>query len=535
MDRFAETCENIASTSSKRSKIKILAAYLKALSESDLERAVRYFAARPLAGSERTGLSIGGTTLREAALAATGVSEELCRVCNREVGDTAETLALLAAGVTQGRELSLAEAQQWFERLAAHRKTGDRINTLIFVLQSFRSTTLKYFLKVITGNLRIGLQEKSVVEAIAQAGSSDAAEVRRAANLSGDLTEVALAARRGTLSSIGPRFFHPMGFMLAQPLDSMDELEDPAAWVVEDKFDGIRCQAHVQGGRVRLFTRGGQDATASFPELVLALAQLRESCVLDGEALAWRGGRPLPFNSLQQRLARKRVTAGLMEKAPMIFVAYDVLLAGGESLMEKPFEERRTRLERIVEGTPAGVMLSELRSGETREAIDHLFTEARIRGNEGLVLKRRGSLYEGGKRGGAWLKVKRPFGTLDVVITAAEQGRGRRATVLSDYTFGVRDGERFVNIGKAYSGLTDEEIRELTRILRGLALEKYGRALLVKPEVVLEVAFDGIQASPRHKSGLAMRFPRIVRWRRDKRAEEADTLDRVRELFETAT
>jgi DNA ligase-1 len=248
--------------------------------------------------------------------------------------------------------------------------------------------------------------------------------------------------------------------------------------------------------------------------------------------LAWRespqGGRALAFTVLQQRLARKKVAPSLMERIPVRFIAYDLLFQDGAWLLAEPIEARRARLEAL------GVMVSPLeRLGDSAE-IEPRFMAARGRGNEGLILKQSGTPYEPGKRSGLWIKVKRPYGTLDVVVTAAEQGHGRRATVLSDYTFAVREGERFLNVGRAYSGLTDEEIRELTRIFRAATVERFGRVSQVKPEVVIEVAFDGIQRSPRHKSGYALRFPRIVSWRRDKKVEEIDTIEQVKALYEAS-
>ncbi len=256
--------------------------------------------------------------------------------------------------------------------------------------------------------------------------------------------------------------------------------------------------------------------------------------VLDGEILAWQDGRALSFNVLQQRIARKKLTADMIAEVPVAFIAYDLLYADGQMTIEHAIEQRRARLLELIEHAGHPLYVAPQWRAESLDKIDESFRLAREHGNEGLVLKRAGSLYEPGKRSGAWLKVKRVYATLDVVITAAEQGSGRRAIFLSDYTFGVRDGERFVNVGKAYSGLTDVEVRELTRILRGATTDRFGRVALVRPEVVLEVAFDGIQKSSRHKGGFALRFPRIVRWRKDKQPGEADTLDRVRELYEAS-
>jgi len=358
--------------------------------------------------------------------------------------------------------------------------------------------------------------------------------VRDANNRLGDLSAVALAARRNELHAVEARLFHPMEFMLAKPLDDASALPDPECYVVEDKFDGIRSQAHVADGRVVIYSRGMEDVTGAFPELEQALMRTDGACVFDGEILAWRDDRAVPFSVLQQRLARKRGVRNAAEQIPVVFMAYDILYRNGAVLAGSPLEERRSALTEALGAQPPPILVSQEYAVGSAAELDRLFNDARIRGNEGLLLKRRGSLYESGKRSGAWLKLKRPYATLDVVVTAAEQGQGRRATMLSDYTFAVRSGDQFVNVGKAYSGLTDVEVRELTRLLRSIGTDRFGRVVLVRPEVVLEVAFDGIQKSPRHKSGFALRFPRIVRWRRDKTGAEADDLDRVRGLYESS-
>lgn len=533
MDALAAVCERVASYSSRTRKVALAADYLRSLGDDDLMRAVRFLCGVPVEDSERKGTA-GWATLRDAILAVLPWDLDTLRLCFRESGDGGETIGLLLTGRTANEPLSLGQAETWYRRLYGSRRTAEKTEILQECFQRFQPLTLKYFVKVIGGDLRIGLQEKMVEEAVARATGVPLDAVKEANNKSGNLPRVALACRRGDVDRIEARLFHPMDFMLAKPIDSLATLPDPQNWIIEDKYDGIRSQAHAAGGRVALFSRGMDEVTASYPELHLALAQLPGSAVMDGEILAWKDGHALPFTLLQQRLARKRISAELRAEIPVAFMAYDLLYRDGMLLLDEPFEKRRALLEELLADCALPLLLSPLHHGETVEEIDRLFLDARGRWNEGLVLKRRGSVYEPGRRSGAWTKVKRPFGTLDVVITAAEQGHGRRATVLSDYTFGVRHGGRFVNVGKAYSGLTDDEIRELTRLLRAAATERFGRVLLVRPEIVLEVAFDGVQKSPRHKSGYALRFPRIVRWRRDKTPEECDELARVEQLYEAS-
>lgn len=532
-DRLAEVCDEVAASPGRNRKIELVAEFLAGLEEADLVRATRFLLGQPLEGSASRP-ALGHAAMRDAVAEATGWDRDLLRLCYREVGDTAETIALLLEGATRGEPLSLAEADQQYLRLFALRRTADRVEQLTKLFLSYRPRTLKYFLKVITGSFRIGLQTKLVEEAVAKATGQKAETVREAMNRSGDLAAVARAAQRGDLAAVEARLFHPMEFMLAKPVEAAPEITEAGEWMVEDKYDGIRAQVHVAPGRVEIYTRSLEVATHSFPDVAARFANVGTGLALDGEILAWRDGRALNFTVLQQRLQRKRVDLFLTDEIPVVFVAYDLLYAQGRVLEGESLEERREMLERMLAGLDPGVMISPQRALREVSAIEEEFAAARERGHEGLVLKRRGSRYQGGKRGGDWLKVKKAFATLDVVVTAAEQGHGKRATMLSDYTFAVRDGDRLLNVGKAYSGLTDAEIRELTRLFRSLAREKYGRTLLVEPRVVLEVAFDGIQKSPRHKSGYALRFPRILRWRQDKDATEIDTLEEVTALYESS-
>ncbi len=535
MDALAAVCERVASYGSRLRKVALVAEYLRTLSDEDLARAVQFLSSGPMLefkdhNDART-LSIGYATLREAYKAVTGWDDAVLGRCHEEVGDTGETISLLLPGHTRNLPLSLEETVRIYTRIYHARRTAGKIEILTNTFSSYRPVAIKYFVKIITNNLRIGLQSKMVEEAVAAATGVPHESIRQANNRLGNLAEVALAARHGRVHLIEARLFHPMDFMLAKPLDSVADLADPEAFLVEHKYDGIRSQAHVAESRVLIYTRGMDEVTHVFPELAEALTHIPGSAVLDGEILAWRNGRAVPFTVLQQRLARKKVTAEMLAEIPVVFMAYDILYRDGALLLDRAVEERRGILEATMAGFGSPLLLSPQYSAASTADVDRLFTEARDSGNEGLVLKRRGSIYEPGRRSGAWYKVKRPYATLDVVITAAEQGNGRRATVLSDYTFAVRAGDRFLNVGKAYSGLTDEEIRQLTRLLRASQIERFGRVLTVRPEIVLEVAFDGIQKSPRHKSGYAMRFPRIVRWRQDKTAADCDTLERVEELY----
>ncbi len=531
MDRLAEVCDRVAASNSRLRKVSTLASYFRELNDKDLERAVSFLCGRPVVRDHSSKLSVGYAALREAALAAMPWDEETLRLCLRETGDGGEGIGLLLRNTPGAEPLSLDTAEELFVRLFLARNTQHKVDILADAFQRYRPSAIAYLLKMASGNPRIGLLEKMVEEAVAAAVELPVTAIREANNKLGNLAQVAVSARRGELDRIEARLFRPLDYMLAKPIEAIAKVAAPEEWVVEDKYDGIRAQVHRRDGQVRIFTRGMEEATAAFPEIVEAMAALPGTAVFDGEILGWRDGRALSFGALQPRIARKKVPESLRQEVPVAFIAYDLLYRHRRLLLDEPLEVRRAALEEELQGAGPVLMISPQTAIASHDELDRLFAESRARGNEGLILKRRASLYEAGRRSGTWCKVKRVFATLDVVVTAAEQGHGKRATMLSDYTFAVRDGERFLNIGKAYSGLTDDEIRELTRRFRTLMTAKHGRVLLVRPEVVLEVAFDGIQKSPRHKSGFALRFPRIARWRQDKAPGEIDTIETVEALY----
>ncbi len=400
-----------------------------------------------------------------------------------------------------------------------------------------------------TGELRIGLREGLVVDAVAQAFARDPRAVRRAASAAGDVGAVALAAKHDALDQVTIAYHAPIAFMLASPIAYGSEYKDLAAatWLVEDKYDGIRAQAHVTPERVSLFSRTLNDVAASYPEVIEALRALPGSFALDGEIVAVRDGRVLPFRFLQARLQRKDVAPELLREVPVRYVVFDLLARNDEFLLDHPLADRRERLAELLTDTRDAVApapWTALEADASAEAIHERFEESRARGDEGLVFKRTDAPYTPGRRGKAWLKLKRELATLDCIVVAVERGHGRRIDVLSDYTFAVRDGDQLAVIGKAYSGLTDAEIAEMTawfeahRLPPSRARAAYEELelkrgeIVVEPSVVLEIAFDIIQESDLHKSGFALRFPRIVRLRPDKRVEDADTLDRVREIYD---
>jgi DNA ligase-1 len=414
-----------------------------------------------------------------------------------------------------------------------------------------------------TGDLRIGLKESLVEEAIAKAFEATLADVQRANMLLGDIGETSRLAAAARLADAHMRLFHPLGFMLASPAASSEEaLSYFENALVEDKYDGIRAQAHISGDEVRIFSRTRDDITESFPELPDALAGLAGDVILDGEIVAWSyiddgAGRALPFSALARRLGRKKVSEQLIREVPVAYLAFDVLYANRELLIDQPLRERAKILDELLTAPrkqmnprsagsqgrlalgsdqPLPALAQVLRAPVFRTVsaaeLDQLFEAAKTRGNEGLMVKDPESAYTPGRRGKSWLKLKRELATLDVVVTAVEYGHGKRIAVLSDYTFAVWDGNRLANIGKAYSGLTDAEISEMTKWFLEHKIEDQGFRLVVEPKIVLEVAFNNMMRSDRHESGYALRFPRIVRLRPDKLPEDADTIERVREIYE---
>ena len=528
---LAEALEAAAATRGKLAKIERLAGALAPLEGAELAAAARLLSGSPYAEWEQAVTSVGWATVARAASAVTGWDLETIGASARAIGDLGEAIGLLLPKEAVERTgLAIGEVDERLRELSGRRRAAEKGAILEDLLRRASPVEARYLVKTLSGGLRVGADLATVEEAIAAAFGSPREAVARARRDSGDIGETAASAREGRLEGIRFRLFHPIGFMLASPIESAEDVAaELPLFTVEDKFDGIRAHAHKSGSKVALFSRTLDDVTAQFPEIALSLAAPPGQFLLDGEIVAWKEGRVDSFFRLQRRLGRKAPPADLLAEIPVAFVAYDCLAVGDTPLFESPWTERRAELERL--SAAGGFLLSEVRRARSAEELETHFRAARDRGNEGLMLKREDSLYQAGKRGRAWRKWKKALATLDVVVTAVEQGNGKRAGMLSDYTFAVRDGDRLVNIGKAYSGLTDEEIRRLGGRFRKITVARYGPVRAVAPEIVLEVAFDTIQKSSRHKSGYALRFPRIVRIREDKLPADADTVERVEEIW----
>ena len=529
---MAEALEGAAGERGKLAKIARLADALVPLDGARLAIAARLLSGSPFAEWEQQVTSAGWATVAKAASAVTRWDLETIGASAGAIGDLGEAISLLLEPRDgAGDPLTILEVDEALRGLAKARKAAEKQRMIEDLLSRASPVEAKYLVKTLSGGLRTGADFLTVEEAIAKAFGADREEVARARRDCGDIGETAVAARQGRLAGITFRLFHPIGFMLATPIEDPAEVEgELPEFAIEEKFDGIRAHAHKSGSRVALFSRTLDDITTRFPEITLSLALAPGEFLLDGEIVAWKDSKPDSFFRLQRRLGRKEPPDQILAEIPAAFIAYDCLARDGVPLFETEWRERRRHLEDIA-AKWGRMHLSEVFRASSAKELEALFSQARARGNEGLMLKRFDSTYQAGKRGKQWRKWKKALATLDVVVTAVEQGHGKRAGMLSDYTFAVRDGDRLVNIGKAYSGLTDEEIRTMGARFRKITTARYGPVRAVEPEVVIEVAFDTIQKSNRHRSGFALRFPRIVRLRPDKTASEATTLDEVRELY----
>jgi DNA ligase-1 len=586
MQELAKCCEAIAGTAKKLLKTAIVADYLKSRPTDEAAVAATFLSGRSFPSWEETTLQVGGRALSRIVADLSGKDESDLTAAYRRHGDLGSVAGELLPQ-RSGQGLGVLEVERTFRQIAGARGPAAKAPIIRGLISRATPLEAKYVIKIMTGDLRIGLKESLVEEAIAKAYGATLIEVQRANMLLGDIGESVRLASRGALARAQMRLFHPLGFMLASPIESAEEgLSYFAEAAVEDKYDGIRAQAHVAGGEVKLFSRTRDEITQSFPELPGALAGLPHDVILDGEIVAWEYpkdpskarpvvdeaasevseqkavemGKARPFSALQQRLGRKKVSDKMLRDIPVAFLAFDVLYANGELAMDRPLRERARFLDELLaakrvihhagtetgskprqgkfafgeqsEIAPTSVIRAPVFRARSADELEELFAAAQARGNEGLMIKDLDSSYTPGKRGKSWLKMKRELATLDVVVTAVEYGHGKRVGVLSDYTFAVWDGDRLVNIGKAYSGLTDVEIADMTQWFLDHTVEDQGFRRVVEPKIVLEVAFNNMMRSDRHESGYALRFPRIVRLRPDKSAEEADTIERAREIYD---
>lgn len=526
MDRFAELFTALDQTTRTTPKVAALAEYFRTAPEPD-----RLWTIALLSG-RRPKRTVTATQLRAWAAERAGIPGWLFEECYPVVGDLAETIALVLPAPTTRHRRSLSEWIAEIRALAALDEPARKARVLA-AWEGLDRTGRFLFNKVITGGFRVGVSQKLMTRALAEATGIDEPEL--AHRLMGDWSPDTVSFERlVTAPDPTAALSRPYPFCLAHQLDGPPEgLGDPADWAAEWKWDGIRGQLIRRGGAHFLWSRGEELMTDRFPELARSRDFLPDGCVIDGEVLAWSGHGPLPFAALQRRIGRKSVPRKLLAEAPAVMVAYDLLEHGRDDLRARPFAERRAALEALLAPLPpdAPLRLSPLVPFTGWPALAEERATARARRAEGLMLKRRAAPYLGGRRKGDWWKWKLDPLSVDAVMLYAQAGHGRRATLYTDFTFAAWEGAALVPFAKAYSGLTDAEFAEITAWVRRNTLERFGPVRAVRPELVFEIAFEGIQASPRHKSGLALRFPRMVRWRRDKPPAEAATMDELRALL----
>lgn len=525
MKRFAALYATLDATTRTNAKVAALAAYFREASEADRLWTVALFSGR------RPRRTITATVLRRWAAERAGLSDWLFEDSYAVVGDLAETIALILPPPSRDSDDSLSD---WIARIR-HLSTLPEDQAKAGILDAWDSLPPAerfLFTKLLTGGFRVGVSQTLMVRALASALDRDEAELthRLMGNWTPDTTDwhalIEAPAPETDLS-------RPYPFYLAHALDDPADLGDPADWSAEYKWDGIRAQLVLRGGTHHLWSRGEELITDRFPEIAELTDRLPPGTVIDAELLAWAGNCPLPFAALQKRIGRKLVPKKLLAEAPALLMAYDLLEHGGQDIRNTPFAQRRARLEALCAPLPgtAPLRLSPALPFATPADLARLRAGARETGAEGLMLKRRASPYLAGRKRGDWWKWKVAPMTVDAVMIYAQAGHGRRADLYTDYTFAVRDGDELVPFTKAYSGLTDAEFREITRWVRRNTLQRFGPVRQVPPELVFEIAFEGIQHSPRHKSGIALRFPRMLRWRQDKPVSEIDTLASLRALL----
>ena len=536
---LAQTLERVKGTRGKNEKVKILAGYLRGLGPDDAMVAARVASGRASERGSKDEAQVGYSTLFDALQDVTGATEESASKTYLRHGDLGEVaeelLETKKAQALFGEPLTLADLTGAFARLRSLKGKGSSaarrgvVESLLL-----RATPLegKYVVKVLTGEMRTGLVSGLLEEAIADAYGLSQEQSARAHMILGDAGVFAREAAAGNIGKVKIQPFRPVNFMLAEPMATAREISEHYGKPVyaECKYDGVRAQVHKSMGEVRIYSRRLEEITESFPEVVGALEGSKGELIADGEIVPFKDGHPLPFQLLQRRLRRMEGFEEAAGAAPVSYFAFDLLLLDGKETIGLPLSRRRALLAKLTRGT--GVRLAESVDVTTEDEIQSAFRRSRDLGYEGLVVKDPDSLYAMGKRGSGWAKLKEELDTLDTVIVAAEYGHGKRAGVISDYTFAVRDGDKLRTIGKAYSGLTDPEIADMTRRLKEITIRDYGYRREVRPEVVIEVAFDSIQRSDRHDGGFALRFPRIKRIRADKSVDDIDTLEKVERVFE---
>ncbi|MEZ4961573.1 MAG: ATP-dependent DNA ligase [Saprospiraceae bacterium] len=527
MKRFAQLIHEISSSTKTNDKLDALVRYFLAAHDADKLWMLALFTGR------RPKRVINSTRLREWAAELAGIPLWLFEESYHSVGDLAETIALVLPEPVQENDQTLTEWMEWLAKTGGLEEPERKTN-IVEAWQSLSVNQRFVFNKLLTGGFRIGVSNQLVINALAKTYVMESPVV--AHRISGNWTPDSTTFHQLILSDeIDTDASKPYPFYLAYQLDSgLVELGKPSEWQAEWKWDGIRGQLIKRNNEIFVWSRGEELMTEKFPEYQLLLHHLPDGVALDGEILPWKDDAPLPFNLLQTRIGRKNLTKKILQNAPLVFVAYDLLELENQDFREKPLSERRDNLANLIENAGHPVLkLSPIVEFENWEVLTKKRQQAREVGSEGLMLKKLDSVYKVGRKRGDWWKWKVDPLTIDCVLVAAQKGHGRRANLYTDYTFAVWDGGKLVTLTKAYSGLTDKEFYQVDSFIKKNIVEKFGPVRTVKPELVFEIGFEGIAESKRHKSGVALRFPRMLRWRQDKQKEAADTLENVKALLNT--
>ncbi len=527
MKRFAQLIQQLELSNKTNDKIGALVEYFNEADDKDKIWVIALFTGK------KPKRPIKSSLLKYWAIDIADVPEWLFTESYSNVGDLSETIALLLPPAEHTSDLHLHE---WIENLQDLEGKDDETKKE-FILNAWNSleTNERFiFNKLISGNFRIGISSKNLVNALAKQSGLESVQITHSIMGKWNPYEMSFADLING-EHVNTDNSWPYPFCLAYALDTEPQhLGDIANWQAEWKWDGIRGQIVKRNGELFIWSRGEELVTEQFPELHFLVDVLPDGVVIDGEILAVKDKAVLSFSTLQQRLNRKNITKKELENAPIGFFVYDLLEFGGNDFREQPLSERRKILEKIIGNLDADhVLLSEIVECVSWEELATERQKSRELNSEGIMLKKLDSHYHAGRKRGDWWKWKVNPYTVDAVMIYAQKGSGRRANFFTDYTFAVRDGEKLVTIAKAYSGLTDKEIKEVNSFVNKNAIEKFGPVRTVKPELVFEIAFEGIAESKRHKAGLALRFPRILRWRKDKNASEINTLQDLQQLLQS--
>lgn len=540
---LCSTIQTIRETRGSNAKISTCANYLMQLSNDDLKLACRFIGEGAFDNVSSKRASVGSRTSGLAAAEFCAIDYDLVfKPCRTATGSSSETIEKLmfatpdARRKREPRAWSLTEVEQVFEHLFDVSSRADKQDILLDTWQEMTPVEIKYFIRMLgQGSLRIGFETRSLVSAIAKAFDCDSETVRYAHMITGSTGKTAVLAKHNRLDDATFKLFHPLSFMLASPIESraLDSLD---GYICEEKFDGMRCQLHAEGDQIKLFSRDLNDITATFPEILSRYQEKKmPPTVLDGEICVFKENTIQPFQLLQKRMGVKKPSKKILEKYPVIFIAYDLLYNGRQPIFDEILKERRAQLHQISE--TYNIPTTKQFPVSDREHLQELFDEALSHGNEGLMLKKEDSTYEYGQRRKSWLKVKKPGGTFDTVMMYAHAGSGKRGGTYSDFTLGisVKDDERyeeeFIPIGKAYGGYTDDELKRMNKKIKELTVEKYGPTLGLLPQLVIEIEFDDVQVNNRTKAGYTLRLPRFKAIRWDLGPDDVDTLKDVEQYY----